>query len=130
MSLELDRVAIDVRRVEAQLVHVIGGKEPGDDGRGARAEAARNRDLAADLKPQAVGWMQALERANAEVLAVAREATVTGVHLELTGLGDLELQMDVQRRGEDVESGAEVRRGCRHLDQAPAAGHRGCLTST
>ena len=57
-----DRVAVDRVAVEAELEEVVGGNQAGDDRRCARAEPARERDLAADLKTQAVGRVQALER--------------------------------------------------------------------
>jgi hypothetical protein len=58
---------------------------------------------------------------------VGRQPGAAGVDLELARLGDLEHEVDVERSRQDVEAGAEVRRGRRRPDEAPAPGH---VTST
>jgi hypothetical protein len=53
--------------------------------------------------------MQRLERADAEIGSVRRNVDATGVDRKLARLADLELKVEAERRGEDVESRTEVR---------------------
>jgi hypothetical protein len=67
VALEVDRVGVDGLAREAELEQVVGGNQPGDDRGGAGAEAAGERDLGADRKPQSIRGMQSLERLHAEI---------------------------------------------------------------
>src|SRR3954452_6866698 len=107
MALDLDRVRIDAR---GQLVHVVGGHEPRDNRGRAGPKASRKRDLGADPKREPVGGMQLLERLDAQVRAIQRDAVDVRLDAEVARLLDLELQMQRQRRGEAVVTGAEIRR--------------------
>ena len=129
MALQVDGVAVDVRRVEPELIQVVRGYQPGNDRGRAGAEAARHRDVAADLEAQAVRAVQPLEGPDAEVVAVGGEPLLPCVHLEGFALGHLELEVDVERGGEDVVAGTQVGRGGGHPHQAPATGH-GLIAST
>ncbi len=75
------------------------GDQPERDDRGARAEPARLRDVVGELKAPAVGRNEALERADAEVLAV--DGAVARLELELVP--------EVERGAGAVEAGADVR---------------------
>jgi hypothetical protein len=67
--------------------------------------------------------VEGLERADAEVRAIAGNLGVAGVDREAPLLTDLDLEVEAEGGGEDVEAGAEVGRGGRHADQPTAAGH-------
>ncbi len=80
VALELDGAGVDLLALEPQLEQVVGGHQPGDDRRRRRAEAAGERDLAANLEPQAVGGMKRLEGSHAQVAAVVRDRLVARVN--------------------------------------------------
>ena len=119
-------VALDLggggQQVGVELEQVVGGHHAGDNRRRARAEATRERDVAVDREPEVVGWMQGGEGPHAEVAPVAGDVEV-GDDLEVAGLLHLDLQVQLQRRGEHVEAGAEIGRGRGHADE-PAALHQ------
>jgi len=119
MALELGRVR---EQVGIELEHVGGRDEPGDVGRGAGPEPAGERHLRADAKREAVGRVQPREPADAEVAPVARDVELR-LDGEAAGLGDLELDVQRERRGEDVEARPEVRRRGGHAHE-PAAVHQ------
>ena len=124
MALDRDRALVDLLAAECQLVHVVGRHQARDDRRGARAEAARERDLRSHLEMDAVGRVEVLEGADAEVRAVARKLVLTGVDCELLGLPHLELELKSNRGREHVEAGPKVGRGRGHADEAPAERHQ------
>ena len=74
VALDLGRLDEDVLRLLGQLVEVVGGEQPCDDGRRARSEPGGQRDLAADPEGDPVSGPQRLESAHAEVRAVERDA--------------------------------------------------------
>ncbi len=114
---------------QRQLVEVVRGGEAGDDRRGARAEAAGERDLAADREPEPVRGVQRLEGAHDQVVAAQRQVEPVGDDLELAGLLDLELELEADGGREHVVAGAEVGRGGGDADEAAAAGHLSPSTS-
>ena len=127
MALELGDVA---EQVLLQLEHVRGRQHPGGVGRGARAQAARQRHVGADPEREAVGRVQPREAAHAEVAPVARDVELR-VDAEAAGLDDLELDVQRQRRREHVEAGPEVRRRRGHADEPAALGrHPSTASST
>jgi hypothetical protein len=73
--------------------------------------------------------MQRLEGAHAEVRAVRRDVEVAGVDRQLAGLADLELQVEAEGGGEDIEPRPQVRRGGGNADET-APGGQPRLTST
>ena len=78
--------------VGVQLEQVVGGHQPRDDRRSARAEPAGSGMSRRDPEFEPVGGMQSLERPHDEVAAVA--GTSSPVYdRERAGLDDLELQM-------------------------------------
>ncbi len=77
-------------QVDVQLEQVVGGEQAGDDRRGARAEAAGERDVRADAESEVVGGVQALEGAHAEVVLVPRDVQV-GLDGKAAGLCHLQL---------------------------------------
>ena len=83
MALERARPGEHLLLREAQLEEVVGGEEAGDDRRGARAEAAGQRDLAAHAEGDRVGGAQALEGADDQVVAVGAHVGATRVEGEL-----------------------------------------------
>ena len=72
MALELGRPRQHLLLGERQLEEVVGGEEAGDDRRRAGAEAAGQRDLAAQPEGDPVGGMQALEGPHDQVVAPGR----------------------------------------------------------
>jgi hypothetical protein len=123
MALELHGAGVDLLALEPQLEHVVGCRQSGDDRRGGRAESASERDLAANLEPQAVGRMKRLEGSHAQVAAVDRHRLAAPVDRELAGLGDLELEVQREGGGQDVVAGTQVGGGSGYADQAAANGH-------
>ena len=123
MAFQLDRPGVDLLLAEPQLVQVVGRQQAGQDRRRARSQPAGKRDLAADLEAQAVGRVERLERPHAEVRAVGGDGIAPGVDHELALLGNLQLEVQGQGRGEDVEAGAQVRRGSGDADQPAALRH-------
>jgi hypothetical protein len=123
VALQLHRARVHLVAAQPELEKVVGGDQAREDRGGARAQAPGEGDLAADLEPQAIRRMQGLEGADAEVRPVLRQRIAAGVDDELAGLRDIELQMQCERRREDVEAGPEVRGRRRHSDQAAAGGH-------
>jgi hypothetical protein len=123
MAFELDGVAVDLVLPERQLEQVIGRHQAGDDRRGARAQPASDRDVLAKLEADAVGRVKALEGPHDEVLPALGQRGTADVDRELLCLADLELEVHLKRRGEDVEAWPQVRRGggCGH--QTPAKRH-------
>jgi hypothetical protein len=116
MPLELGG-QIEQRGVE--LVHVIRGHQACDERRGARPEARGDRYLRPDPEGDAVGGMERLEPAHAEVRPVERHARRIALDGELARLLHLELEMHGERRGERVETRPEVRRRRRHPHEPP-----------
>ncbi len=124
VALDPSRVGQQILAGVGQLEEVVGGHQAGDDRRGARAEPAGERDLAADPERDPVGRMEVLEGADDQVAAVGRRLDPLRDDRELAGLGDLELQLERQSGAEDVVAGTEVRRRGRDADDAPALAHR------
>ena len=116
VALDLDRQR---HEVGVELEEVVGGDEAGDDRRRARAQPAVERDVRADAEGEAVGAVQALERAHEQVRAVARHVEV-GLDGERPRLLHLDLEVDRQRRAEGVEPGPEVGRRGGDADEAAA----------
>ena len=79
MTLDLGRPDQHLLLREGQLEEVVGGEEAGDDRRGAGAEPARQRDLAAQPEGDAVGGMQGLEGAHDQVVAPGRDVEPAGI---------------------------------------------------
>jgi flagellar motility protein MotE (MotC chaperone) len=75
-----------------ELEQVVGGDQARDDSRGARAEAASERDPRGDVELEGVGGMQALECPDNEVAPVTRDVEL-GVDRERARLADLELEV-------------------------------------
>ena len=78
VPLELGRPRQELLLREPELVEMVGGEEAGDDRRRARAEAARQRDLAAQPEGDPVGRAQALEGADDQVVAAGRQPAPPG----------------------------------------------------
>ena len=123
LQLAVARASISSLR-QRQLEEVVGGEEPGDDRRGAGAEPARQRDLAAQPEGDPVGRVQALEGADDEVVAPGRDLEPAGVERELAGLLHLQLEVQRDRRRHRVVAGAEVGRGGGNADESVARGHQ------
>ena len=106
MPLECNRLGEHVR---VQLEQMVRAYQARDDRRGAGAESAGQRYLRVDLEAEAICRVQALECAHAQVLApgLHRDVRLDG---ELTGLFDLELQVQRDRRSHAIESGSEIGR--------------------
>jgi hypothetical protein len=104
VTLELAREAQEVR---VELEQVVGGHEPADVGGRAGSESARQRDLRADAKREAIGRREAGEAAHHQVAIVARDAQ-RGVDGEAPRLLDLQLQVERDGRSEAVEPRPEV----------------------
>ena len=130
VPLQLGRAHQHLLAGERQLEEVVGGEEPGDDRRGAGAEAARERDLAAQPEGDAVGGVQALEGPHDEVVAPGRNLEPAGVERELAGLLHLQLQVQRHRRRHRVVAGAEVGRGGGDADESVASGQSKTARST
>src|SRR4051794_1320369 len=116
MALEL---GCQREQVGVELEEVVGGHQPGHVGRGARPQAARERDLRRDPEREVVGRVQALEAADREVAPVAGDRQV-GLDGEAPRLLHLELHVQRQRRRERVEAGPEVGRRGGDADDAAA----------
>ena len=115
MALQLAR---EREQVGVELEHVIGRHQARDDRRRARAEAARERDLRADPEGEAVGRVQPLEGAHAEVLApCARPAGRSRRRTRPSPRPRARACSD-ERRRHAVEARAQVRRGRRHAHDA------------
>src|SRR5581483_12170548 len=67
--------------------------------------------------------MQLFEGPHDQVRAVPRNLQ-SGVDREGAGLPDIDLEVERERGGQDVEAGAEVRAGRRDADQATSLHHR------
>ena len=111
VALDLGRVGEHVGRLQRQLIEMVGGEQPGDDRRGAGAEARGERDLAADPKADVAGGAQVLEGAHAEVVAVKGDVEVLGLDREGAGLLHLELEVHGEGRREHVVARPQVGRG-------------------
>src|SRR5579859_5590505 len=107
------------QQVGVQLKDVIGGHQPGQHGRGARTQAAGQRDLGRNLELKRVGAVEALEPPHDQVGPVLGDIQGT-VYGEAARLLDLDLELERQRGGEDVEPRPEVGRGGRDANQPPA----------
>jgi hypothetical protein len=122
------------RDAERVLVDALAGpgersRDPGDDGGGARAQAARQRDRArqAELEPGRIA-AGGRERAHDEVRRVARErvGALAGRphdHAGATRATHLDPVSQLERHREAVVAGAEVRRRGRNAD-GDAVSHR------
>ena len=108
LARELSARGVQLVSTEGQLEEMIGCEEARHDRGGARAKAACERDVVLDREPQAVGRMQRLERPHAKVRPVFGHIRPARVDRERLPLADLELQMEAERGGEDVEPRAEV----------------------
>jgi hypothetical protein len=120
----------DLVSPERQLVHVVGGHEPGHDRGCARAEAGRERDLRVHPERKAIDVVQVGEAAHAQVGVVGGQVLPPGVDRELPGLLDLELEVDRDGRGHRVEAGTEVRRRAGDAHPAPASHQPNTARST
>ena len=123
VALQLARPGQQLLLGEGQLEEVVGGAEAGDDRRGAGAEPAGQRDLAAQAEGDAVGGMQALEGAHDQVVAAGRDIEAARVEGELAGLLDLQLEIERERRSHHVIARPEIGRGGGNADQSMAARH-------
>ena len=113
------RGELEQRRV--QLVHVVGRAQPRHDRRGARAEPGRRRDLRADREADAVGRVQPLEGAHAQVGAVERAPRARRTRTENSPVSSTSSSRWSDERGrQHVVAGAEVRRRRRHAHHAGA----------
>ncbi len=118
-------------RAQGSAGHCLGRQQPGDAGRGRRAEAARERDLVVHLDAHH-------RRLEAELLQAVLEPdqeSVSGIEADLVGAlpfddellgagferGDRHAQLQIEREGEAVEAWAEIGRSRR----APRLGWAG-----
>src|SRR5215217_7771345 len=102
---------------------MVSSEEPGDDRRGARAEASGEGDLAAHAEGDAVCGTQALEGTDDQVFPADGELRLFDVERELARLLDLELEPEGDRRRHHVVARPQVRRGGGDADQSAPRGH-------
>ena len=124
MPLDLAGAGVDPLARVAELVEVVGGEQPGDDRRGGGPEPARERDLAAQPEGDVVGGMEALEGADEQVVATGADVEPAGVERVGALLDHLQLELERQRRAEDVVAGPEVGGRRRDSDDPAAPAHQ------
>jgi hypothetical protein len=121
VTLELGRVR---EQVGVEFEQVVRSDEARNVGGRAGPQAAAERDAGADAEREAVGRVQALEPAHGEVAAIARDRELGLDGERPRRLAHLQLHVQRERGGENVEARSEVGRRRGNADE-PATLHQG-----